>query len=293
MVVPAVFLYWLSTDNVAPNATWAAEASADALYPATNVPLLSDLNLGNPGKLTIKTAGGWTATFAGAQRIDGVFLIHNADAGQQVQIQGNDTSNFTTPKFTTTITLPAVRPDGYHVKLFVDLTLLLGTSFGTVGYTTTGYQFWRIHFLGTNTTQNWGLKALMSPINRTLDRALLKSHHMPEHHRVIKLTTDFGYEWYYDLQDAPRSIVGQILATQQGTSFADLKTMYQTAGGPYSPWAIMPDQTVAEGFLVRFGNIQAADGAILDEMDITMIDRGVNPVAFGIKEVSFGGPEWT
>lgn len=293
MTTPAVFTFWRTTDNVATLATWAAEASADPAYPATNLPLMTDLDRGNPGKLTIKTAGGWVGTFPGLQRIDGVLLIHNADAGQQVQIQGNDTSSFTTPKFTVTITLPAVREDGYHVKSFIDLTPFVGTSYGTVGYVTAGYQYWRIHFLGTNVTQNWGLKIAMSPINRTLDRALLKSNHMPEHHRIIKLTTDFGYTWRYDLQDAPRALSGQILLSQQGTSWADVLSLYRSAGGPYAPWFIQPDQTLAEGWVVYFGTVTTGDGVVLDQLDVTMIDRSVNPVAFAIEEASFGGPEWT
>lgn len=284
--MPAVFAYHRVTDNVAGLATWAAFASGDTSYPATNVPLFTDLNIGNPGKLTIKTAGGWTADYGSAQRIDGVTLWHNADAGQTVQIQGNATNSWGSPTFSATFTLPAVREDGFHVKLFADLTTQAGYSSG-------GFRWWRIFFpvAGPNNSQNWGIKAMMFPVNRVLDRSLLAGNRMPERHRVIRMTTVGGVSWRYDLQDAPRSIMGTILATRQGTSWADMISLWRSAGGSYGVWNIVPDQTIQEAWLVRF-NDPDGDGPVLEEMDIQQASPGIQPMQVTFTEISGGGPEW-
>src|SRR5438105_4898056 len=148
-------LHNLPTDNVASLATWAAEASGDSAYPASNIPDLSDLNRGNPGKLTIKSAGGFTGDFGAAQRVDLVVVQTNADASQPIQVQMNATNAWGGPTMTTTLTAPAKREDGYTVKLFVDMRAV-------GGYTVSGLRWIRIHFplIGgvTNNSQNWGLK---------------------------------------------------------------------------------------------------------------------------------------
>lgn len=289
----ASFYCALPTDNVAANATWTAEASADSGYPASNIPKLDDLNLGNPGKLTINGVGGFTADFTSAQRIDWIMVWHNMDAAQTVQLQGHTSNSWGTPDITTTLTAPAVREDSFHVKLFKDMT-------GVSGYTTAGKQWWRIHFPGTGNSQNRGLKVLMGKLPlRTLGRTadntglLLSGNHAPEHHRVLTLKTDFGFAWKYDLQDAPRGLSGQIYTSKQGTSYADLVSLYRSAKGSYSPFILIPNLTINEALLVRFGDVNSGDGLNLDELDITEINPGVNPVNVSFAEVSGGGPEWT
>lgn len=289
----ATFYYGLPSDRVEALGTWAAEASADTAYPATNVPLFDDLNLGNPGKLTIDGVGGWTVDFGAAQRVDWIVIWQNAAAGQAVQLQGHTSNSWGSPDITTTMTAPAVREDGYYVKLFKDMT-------GVSGYTTVGKRWWRIHYTGTGNVQSRGLKVMMGKLPlRTLARTadntglLLSGNKAAEHHRVLKLTTDFGFAWKYDLQDSPRGLSGQIVTSKQGTSYADLVSLYRSAKGPYSVFPLIKDLTINDVMLVRFGDVNAGDGLVLDELDITEVHPGVNTVSVAFSEISGGGPEWT
>lgn len=279
----AFFAYNLPTDNKAGNATWAAEASADASYPATNIPLMTDLNRGNPGKLTIATDGGWTADFGSAQRIDVIAVWTNADAGISIQLQGNATNSWGSPTLTTTLTAPAKREDGFTVKLFKDLT-------GVAGYSASGFRWWRIHFVGTN-SQNWGLKAWMGSTLRTMDRTLQAQQHNVEHHQFIRLTTDFGYDWVYDLQSAPRSLTG-IITLKHSTSWVNLLSWYRSAGGPSNPILFIPDPAVNDAWICRFG-ADLPDSVARDALDVTQITPNISPVTVSFEELSGGGPEWT
>lgn len=282
----AYFLYNLPSDNVAALATWAAEASADSAYPASNIPDLSDLNRGNPGKLTIKTAGGWTADFGAAQRIDLVVLWHNGDAAQTVQVQFNATNAWGSPTVTTTVTLPAKREDGFFVKVPVICT-------GLSGYSTSGLRWMRIHFpvAGPNNTQNWGLKVWCGSVIRQLDRPLETQQHNAEQHQVLSLSTDFGYVWRYDLQAAPRLLTGKINLSK-ATSWVNVLSWYRGAGGPTTPILLIPDSTISDAWIARFG-ANLADGVSLDMLDIQRNSPGENPVNVSFSEITAGGPEWT
>ena len=289
----APLAYNLPTDNVAPNATWAEEASGDTAYPASNVPDFSDLNRGNPGKLTIATAGGWTADFGAAQRVDLVVLQHNADVNQPIQVQMNATNSWGSPTMTMTITAPAKREDGFTTKLFVDMTKVSG-------YSASGLRWLRIHFplIGGSTpnSQNWGLKVWVGNILRVLDRPLEAEQVNAEHHTVLKLSTDFGYTWSYDLQTAPRSLTGRITAIQ-ATTWPALLSMFRAAAGSAKPMVVIPNPSINDAWIATMTNQQGSgfsrQGVLEDELPVTAIAPLVMPVPVGWTELHAGGPEWT
>jgi hypothetical protein len=280
-------LYNLPTDNVAGNATWAAIASADTAYPASNISLLTDLDRGNPAKLTIKTAGGWYGSFASSPGVQIVVLWHNGDAGQTVKIESH-TSTLSNPvtaaTMSTTLTLPAVREDGYFVKVFKDIT-------GVSGYSAT-HLHWRIYFpvSGANNTQNWGLKVWMGSTIRTLDRSLQSPTRKPDQHQRLHLPTDYGYSWRYDLQGAPRQLSGTI-GTKKGTSWENLLSWYRASSGSVKPMLFVPDISENDAWIAQFG--ATGSGVGTDQLDATMTIPNYNPIIFSIEEVTAGGPEWT
>lgn len=274
-----------STTNTALLATWAAEASADTGYPATNIPLMTDLDRGNPGKLTIKSAGGWTSDYGAAQRLDVFVLWHNMDAGQTVQIQGNATNSWGSPSLTITLTAPAKREDGFTTKLFVDLR-------NVSGYTTTGYRWWRVHFLApVNNSQFWGLKVWAGNLLSTLDRPVLVQHHVRERHRGLKVSTRVGYSWRQDLQTAPRALSGQILL-KYATTWLALLSWYRSTGGPFALMLMIPDLTINDAWLAWFG-ADLPDGLVTDVLDFTFVTSQAVPVTVSFEEADAGGPEWT
>lgn len=280
--------YNRKTDNVAGNATWAAVASADTSYPASNISLLTDLDRGNPAKLTIKSAGGWYGTFSADPGVQIVMLWHNGDAGQTVKIESH-TSTLSNPvtvaTMSTTLTLPAVREDGYFVKVFKDVT-------GVSGYSAT-HRHWRIYFPvpGANNTQNWGLKVWMGNTIRKLDRQILVSNHNIDQHQYLKASTDVGYDHFYDLQVAPRVLSGQILL-KYSTSWLDMLSLYRSSGGPVNPILFIPDVTVNDAWLARL-EADLPEGIGRSRLDVTQITGEISPVTVSFEEVTAGAPEWT
>src|SRR5687767_4030837 len=131
--------YGRPSDNVAPNASAIVGSAEDATYPAS---FLADLNPANPAKLTT-TTGYWQFSFSARPRIEAVALIHHTfDAGLEVRIKAS-ADGFASAPFDTTITIPAVREDGFTVSPWKYLV-------GVEDFESSGFEDWRIEVVGTN-----------------------------------------------------------------------------------------------------------------------------------------------
>src|SRR4051812_42948013 len=193
--------YGRSSDNVAANATVLASAE-DATYPAT---FLVDLDPAKPAKLTT-TTGSWTFTFAAAQRVDAVALIHhNLTAGLEVRVKAS-ADNFATTALNTTITIPAYREDGFPVSPFVDLRAVSG-------YTTGGYQYWRIHIVGTNAAAVAIGEVVLIATLRSLEVNVAWGLQDSEEHPIVEHVTDFGVVTVYEYGTLLRSFVAMVQDT--------------------------------------------------------------------------------
>jgi hypothetical protein len=261
-------LYATWTDNVAPNATVVAvgTGTVDPAYPATNI---NNQVLALPAKL-LTTTGSWTFTFAAQQRVDLVAIPHhNLTAGLEVRIQGNATDSWGSPSLNTTITIPAYRGDGFPPGAWKDLT-------GVSGYTTNGYQYWRLIVVGVNAANVAISELYLVAQKRTLNPNINWGVQFNESRPIIENRSDFGVATIYDLGVTFRKITGDVDTNDAG--LAALRTLYQDCRGRARQFCLIPDESLNDAWIVRWS-------AGLD-MTLVQIDRNTIPLAFD--EVSRG-----
>lgn len=124
----------------------AVAVTASAEDPAYTASHLIDEDAAHAAKLTT-TTGWWLLEFANKVIPVALALIYQyLDAGLVFYIQGNDTSDFSSPTFSQAITAPAKRLDGpsyqrwtHNILEFLDAYLV-----------DDGYLFWRLYFPNAN-----------------------------------------------------------------------------------------------------------------------------------------------
>lgn len=261
-------IYAHASDNAALVATWSVETGTiEAGYSPSYI---ADKNPAKPAKLQ-ETTGAFLATFAGAQRVDWVLLpMHNLDAGLEVRIQGNATNTWGSPTLNTTIVIPTYREDGFPVACWKDLT-------GVTGYSTGGFQYWRLVVVGTNTNPvRIGEVALFSR-KRTLDPNISWGTNEDEERKIVEQRTDYGVSNIYDLGTTGRTWVGDL--DSPDLQRAALRTWWRDARGRSLPFGIVPDGTLNEAAFVRFMDTKLA-------VQLANFDR--NNIRVGFEEVSRG-----
>jgi len=283
----SIAIYNRPSDNVAGSIAWSAIASGDSAYPAANLWPLTDLDRGNPAKLTIKTAGGWHGDAGSAISVPLMVAWHNGDAAQTIKFEAHSASlsnPATVADVTTTLTLPAKRLNGFTLKQFKDMT-------GLTGYGAKRYYRFYFPVPGSNNSQNWGLKIWMGSTIRTLDNFDFGHQtHQGAQQQYIGMATPFAYSWRYNLQSAARTLAGPIATTSAG--WAEFIDWYESAGGPVDPILLIPDITVNDAWIARFG-IGGANGVATDVLDVTRNTKEFNTLTGTFEEATAGGPEWT
>lgn len=237
-------LYGRWSDNVAPNATAinVGSGTEDPDYPAAN---LNNQILAMPAKLTT-TTGAWVFTFAAQQRIDLVAIPHhNLTAGLEVRIQGNATDNWGSPSLNTTITIPAYRGDGFPPGAWKDLT-------GVSGYTTAGYQYWRLVVVGVNAAAVAISELFLISQKRTMNPNISWGVRMTEERPIIENRSDFGVSTIYDLGVTFRKLAGDMDTTDAGRDL--IRTLFQDCRGRARQFFLVPDEDVNDAWIVRWAN---------------------------------------
>lgn len=277
--------YFLTSDNVAPNATPSVETGAAITgYEPIYLTDFSDLNRQRPAM--IGTTGALLLDWGAAQRIDFVVMWHNADAAlANVKIQHNAANTWGGggPTVSTTVVPPAKLGDGSTVRIFKDLR-------GVSGYSASGFRYMRFPFTTANSA-NIGLKVLCFSSVRALTAKIRPGLLQPKHRPVITHPTDFGHEWTYDLAVGYRDFVGDLFANS--TDRAALTFWHDACGGAAKLTTLIPEpDDPTQGAIV--GHF-LADGSGLTEsrMDLTRTYPGLSAMQIRLRDTTAGGPEWT
>lgn len=263
-------LYARPSDNVAPLATAVTASAGDAGYPAAN---LVDQDPAKPAKLTT-TSGNWVFNLpVGSRRVDVVALIHhNLTAGLEVRIQGNTTDSWSSPSFNQLITIPAYHEDGFSVCPFLDLT-------GLSGYTTGGFQFWRVAVIGTNAANVAIGEVVLASLKRQLEVNLHWGAEDHDEHPTIEHRTSHGVVRTYDLGCKVRRLKGEVETSDAG--LASLRSLHRDARGRVKPFVMVPDPDVNDAWFVRFDDTRFGRSMVF-------VDR--SHVLVGFEELSRGLP---
>jgi hypothetical protein len=275
--------FFRPSDNVAPNATITTGGTVNMSYPLANAPKLDYANLANPSLLT-GTSGDWIFDFGSAQRVDWIVLWHNFDAALACSFSGNATNSWGGPTITTALTIPSKRADDYTVKIHKDLT-------GVSGYSASGFRYWRLNVTGTNTVPI-GIKILLFSTSRSTTRNIRWGGNFDEHQISINQATDAGHPWSYPLGGG-RSLRFSIRPTDADEVI--LKEWHRSCQGSVKPTVVIPDPTVNDAYLVRWG--AGMFGPIDPSLGVhTLSDqrtyRNVHDMQIGFDEITAGDPEW-
>jgi hypothetical protein len=255
-------LFQHPVDNKAASGTLVVQSGVeDVTYPAAN---LADLNPALPAKLTT-TTGAWTWDFGAAQRIDLVALIHhNLDAGLSVRIQANATNSWGAPTFDQAITIPAVQNDLYPTNAYLDLT-------GLSGYSTGGFQWWRLVVVGTNSVVISIGEVWLGALKRSLSPNISWGINQETERKLVEHSTDFGVTNIFDLGVTVRSLKGEVDTTDAGRVI--IEAWWRAARGRVLMFLIVPYGDATEPWLVRFGLT-----TLVETFDL--IDRNTIPLEF-------------
>ncbi len=256
------------TDYVGPNATVTVNTGVeDATYPAAN---LCNRIPSKPAQLT-GTSGSWVLDWGAAQRVDWVGIPHhNIDAGLSVLIQMNATNAWGGPSFSQAITIPAYRQDLFNPGPWLDLTTLGGYSAG-------GYRFLRLLINAAN-SQAVKIGELMVLSNkRILNPNVNWPVKKPEQRPIIENATDYGVSTIYDLGVTRRKFSGDLDVSDAIST--DMVDWWRGTRGRARAFAFVPDESVNEAWLARFGPTQV-------DLEQALNDR--NTIPLDIEEVSRG-----
>jgi hypothetical protein len=260
-------IYGRYSDNVVPSATLSVQSGTeDPDYLAAN---LADRVVAIPAQLTT-TTGAWKLAYGAAQRIDVVALPHhNLTAGLNVRFQGNATDSWGSPTLDAAITIPAYRGDGFPGGAWKDLT-------GVTGYTTAGFQYWRLVIVGVNAAPVKIGELIALSLKRTLNPNISWGAARKDERPIIENVTDYLVSTIYDLGVTRRTIAGELDTTDTG--LADVRAWWEDTRGRARPFLLIPDEDVNEAWFVRW------DGDLNPTLQIT--DRNTIPLTF--QEVSRG-----
>jgi hypothetical protein len=269
----ANLLYSWPTDNVTAEGTLTVEVGTpEPLYPAAN---LTDLNPARPCKLQ-ETTGAFLWDFGSAQRVDLVAIIHhNLEAGLAVRIQANDTDDWGSPEpaLDTTIVIPTWWEDGMPVNPLLDLT-------STDGYSTSGYQYWRLAIDQANADPiAIGEVVLLDRVRRMTQNPLWGLD-LAEHRPIIEHTTDYMVPTVYSYGVSRRGMTGSLITTPAGAE--ELRAWYRACLGRTRPFLFqLEGGDVNDCWLARFVG-----------QDLSLIQDGPNcfRATLAFEEVTRGLP---
>lgn len=261
-------IYSKYADYVGPNATVSVNTGVeDTTYPAAN---LVNRIPSKPAQLT-STSGSWVLDFLAAQRVDWVGLPHhNLDAGLLVKIQMHATSAWGAPSLSQAITIPAYTQDAFNPGPWLDLT-------DKAGYLAGGYRFLRLFVEGVN-SQTVKIGELMVVSNkRILNPNVNWPVKKPLTRKLIENVTDYGVSTIYDMGVTRRRFDGDLdILDATAATMAD---WWMGTRGRARPHAFIPDESVNEAWLARFGD---------DQLDLTQQLNDRNSIPLAIEEVSRG-----
>ena len=259
-------LFQYGTDNVAPNATWGVQAGTeDADYPAAN---LADEIFTNPAKLTT-TTGAWTANFGAAQRVDLIALgIHNIDAGATVVVQGNASDSWGSPTLDTTLTIAAADGDGRVCHAWKDLT-------GVNGYSTDGFQYWRLGVTASNTTAVAIGEVWLGATKRAMERNYQWEFETGDLRRTVEHETQYGVRTVYDLLVRQRTFAAKVRASDAG--LAVIRAWHRACRGSVKPLVFIPDASVNDAWWVRLPSALSITTVYTDVHDLNVTLEELSP----------------
>lgn len=263
--------YALRSDDITTLLAWSVETGTEVTgYEATHIG--TDV-IARPAKLE-EQAGAWLADATGRpggkQRVDAIVLpMHNLDAALEVRLQGNATDSWGGPTFNQQITIPAYRADGFPPGAFLDIT-------GLSGYTSAGFEYWRVVVVGTNTNPV-ALKVKLLAQLQTLDPNISWGQVETEERKIIEHETDYGVSSVYDLGVTRRQLLGDL--DSPDLQRAAMRTLWQGTSGRAYPFVLIPDPDVNDAWFVRFLDTKL-------DVTLNLIDR--NAIRVGFQEVSRG-----
>jgi hypothetical protein len=268
-------IYQRPSDHILRNATLTIQTGVD---PGDTNYAPASLVDGNPAKVAKidSTTGAWLADFGAAQRVDLVSLIHHDfDAGADVKIQGNATDSWGAPSFSASITIPTWygrTANPWPVTPWRDLT-------SASGYSATGFRYWRLVITGNSQNLQLG-QWWLGPAIRHFDRNY-RWHQVREvRSPLIRSRTAFGVDTIYS---RGTHVVSFVLDQQPTTTFADeLRTTWIEMGGGAEPWLFVPDPTLNEAYLVRWGSEMQSltydvNNVWAQSIQIDEVGRGLRP----------------
>lgn len=268
-------IYQRYSDQVAKLATITIETGTPPVDLTNYGPqVLVDDNPARVAKID-STTGAWLFTFLAAQRVDLIGLIHHDfDAGGNVRIQGNAINTWGAPSLNALITIPPWLGVGSRWPLnpWLDLT-------GVAGYTTTGYQFWRL--IITSNSQNLQLgQVWLSPTIRLLDDDLQWEYVQTPSKRVIENRTAFGVSTIYSRGTTEWKLQGGHLMSDALQAL--LEEQWYDVDGRSNPWLLVPNGDVNRCYFVRYADTMRGVTHIVDDVhshqfNVEEVSRGLRP----------------
>lgn len=268
--------------------------SENTAYPASLVTNFSNGDVVSKPSLSSAYNDGWIWDFGAAQRIDGLLLWHNADAGITLRGQHNASNVWTSPTVNVGVVAPDKHKLGFTQKLFFDFTQ-------ATGYSTGGFRYFRIYFPNNSVVP--GIKALAFSQFTRLTRNAMKGYYNPQMQSSISMQTAFGNEWVYKIP-AAREAVRLQFNTENASDKVAIRNWVQACGRDIACCAVNTDPTYGSPNAGMIGRIAStADSVIQAESGLTVqvFDQHIQSsdqvqmtqMSIGIRELTAGMPEWT
>lgn len=271
-------------DDLALDATAITASAEDSEYPADN--LISE-NAAKTAKLST-TSGSWVLEFADKVIPVAAALINQyLDAGLSVALQGNDTDSWGAPAFSQAFTIPAKRLDGpSYQRWTVNPWILLDELDDP-----TGYLFWRLVIIGTN-SQNVAVGRLLllsslRSVDLFYDSEIGESDRPADDLGQIVQPTELGVETIITIGGPRRGMTAVTLASDvsAGTApvqdAADFRALHESSDGREHPFLFIPFAEENDAWLVRFDSPAG---------ERTHKQGGYQRWPFDVREVSRGLP---
>lgn len=238
----------------------------------------------NPAKVAKidSTTGSFLFDFNGVKTVvQMVGLIHHTfDAGLDVRIEGNNTNSWGSPSFVAQFVIPTWLGSGVNlwpVNPWLDLTTVTPLS---GAYDATGFKFWRLHIVGTN-SQNIQLgQVWFGALIRRLTPNVQWSPTRTNHKLLIDNVTSFGVSTMYSRHTAMWEQAAQVFATDALNDALD--SQWFDGDGRAHPFLLVPDGLKNVCYLVRWTSpdqdqtVQFID-YVPRSVNVTEVSRGLRP----------------
>jgi hypothetical protein len=275
------FRYCRPSDLVASLATITAPLGTVSTDPNYDLTALVD---GNPAKPCQFVSGGSPEpacailfNFGSPQRVDGIAVpSHTFEAGLDVRVQGNAADAWGGPSLDAPLSIAAADLDGHSSQPWADLTTL-------AGYTTSGFQYWRLYIPSNSVAPQIGQVVLVRQW-RTFARGI-RWDVVPavERRYIPALETAYGVRTCYDMEVKQTRITGIVVGDAE--DLLDVRRLLDDAGGPVRPFVVILDDTdpAQGGLLVQCGDTMLRHAA-------EWYGRETRPFPVEFVEVSRGLP---